>query len=205
MSARPLFSDQFERVHGRPMEFFLSGGQKHVFGNEQHYTNNMEEDDEFIRASYPERMVPKLIENRNKYWEEVTSRPADLSVPLRAYREDPVHTASGDYLGVARNLMALDDAIRNGRTNNVPLYRGALNAPHVDALQNKPISFSENRHVAGHFARFNRNGGRGQIFKVGQNEVRGIRLQDFGIEPKTIGPSSLSEAEWLIDPRSISG
>lgn len=201
MTRTPIFSAQFEQVHGRPMDFFLKGGQKHSFGKQNHFTSNPEEDDAFINESYSPRVAPKLIDFRNKNWEEVHSKPADPVEPLRAYREDPVNTLTGDPLSVARNIMALDTELRNGRVNDKTLYRGAARAPHEDAQNNNPVSFSENRHVAGHFAKRNR----GEIFQIGHNEVRGIRMEDYGVLPKTVGPSSLSEDEWLIDPNSLRG
>lgn len=197
--SNPIFSDQFERAHGRPMDFFLKGGSKSIIGRDKFFFDTPEEHEEWIRSSFSPSVASKSMGMREDY-EKTMAKPVDVSTALRAYRSDPLYVTVGDPLEIARNITALDKELRtNSRPNPMPLYRGAKRAPILDAQNNMPVSFSENRHVAGHFAR----SGRGEIFKVGHNEVRGIRMEDYGVKPAVVGPSNLSEKEWLIDPSSI--
>jgi len=199
MEDRPIFSDQFKAVYGRPIEFFLSGGHKSTIGREEIFHDTHEEHDEWIKQSFSPTMVEKLTDSRSRYEDEMAT-PVGVRESIIKFRSNPHAVATGDPLRTARQIMALDNELRtNSRPNPTPLYRGARRSPVTDATANRPLSFSENRHVAGHFAKSSR----GEIFKVGKEEVRGLRMEDYGVKPMTIGPSQLSEAEWLVDPRSL--
>jgi hypothetical protein len=199
MSSKPLFGQQFEAVHGKPIDFYLQGGHKWTMGNERIYLNTPEEHDDWVRENLSTNLASKFVGARGRF-EETMSTPADPRDAIKAFREDPYYVTTGDPLHVAKSIQAIDTEMRtNARENPMTLYRGAARTPQLDATRNMPVSFSESRHVAGHFAKSNR----GEIFKVGHNEVKGLRMADYGVAPKTVGPNSISEAEWLIDPRSI--
>lgn len=201
MSNPSLFSGQFETVHGKPIDFFLQGGHKWTIGNERVYLNSPEEHDDWVRENLSPNTAPKFVGARERF-EETMSTPVKPADAIRAFREDPYYVTVGDPLHVARHIQALDNEMRtNARPNPMPLYRGAARAPQLDATRNMPVSFSEDQKVAGLFAKANR----GEIFKVGHNEVKGLRMEDYGVMPKVVGPKNISEREWLIDPNSLSG
>lgn len=200
MSGNPMFGAQFELMHGRPIDFFLKGGQKWTIGRNTHFFESPEEHDEWLKTTMSPTTVSRNLGKARAFYEQEMSKPNNPAEAIRKFREDPLYVSVGDSLEVARDIKSINDEMRtNSRPNPMPLYRGASRVPRLDAENNMPISFSESRHVAGHFAKYNR----GEIFKVGHNEVRGLRMEDYGITPKTVGPSRISEREWLIDPSSF--
>lgn len=195
-----LYSAQFEKFHGRPMGFFLDGGQKITIGTESHYFDTPEEHDDWVKGAFGPAMAARLTGAKSRY-EDSMAAPVDSREAIKLFREDPLETVVGNPLEVAKRITALDQELRtNSQPNPITLYRGAERPPHVDARNNLPISYSESRHAAAHFARANR----GEVFKAGHETVRGLRMIDYGVTPKRVGPNSISEKEWLIDPRSVS-
>jgi hypothetical protein len=194
-----MFSRQFEAFHGLSPEQYLGGMSKSTIGKEVFVHNSPQERDEWIKQNLGEHHVARPY---GEHLDQVLSASPNIAKTLSAYRHDPTETLSRlDPLLVARDLRDLThEMATNARPNDKTLYRGAERHPIEDAENNAPISFSENRGAANAFAR---STSRGRVFQVAKNMVTGLRMEDYGVTPKTVGPRNVSEAEWLVDPVSF--
>lgn len=93
----------------------------------------------------------------------------------------------------------MQEAVPNENT----LYRGAKRSPQEDVASDPdyPLSFTEDRHVATSFKA--QYGKRGAIFKMAPHTARGLRLEDYGVNVRTVGQNRRKESEFLVDPSSI--
>jgi hypothetical protein len=147
-----------------------------------------------------------ILEKDRETLQAVRTRPRDqlLHEGLSNWRHGPSEVFIGQPYRAASILHALTGEFReNSKPNEVPLYRGASRAPHIDAETNpKPVSFSENRKAAAQFAAWRRKEtGEGAVYIADPGELRGLRMEDYGVRPMHIRGNS--EAEWLVDPDSI--
>jgi hypothetical protein len=172
---------------------------KSTIGKEVVVHNSPEERDEWIKENLGERHFQQPY---REHLDRVLSSSPDIARTISAYSHDPLEVVSKlDPLRVARDLRDLThEMATNARPNDKTLYRGAERHPIEDAENNAPISFSENRGAANAFAR---STSRGRVFQVAKNMVTGLRMEDYGVTPKTVGPRNVSEAEWLVDPVSF--
>lgn len=193
-----LFSQQFQAYHDLTPEQYLSGMSMSRLGNEKIIHNTPEERDEFDKEMYPKYYKGPYRERL----EETLSTPTNIPEFIRNLRSHPGNAAVGDPLVVARDLRGFTEEMdRNAKVNPRMLYRGARKAPSEDVKDYRPLSFSESRAAANVFAKESR----GEVFKAQAGSVRGLRMKDYGVEPMTVGPRRVSEAEWLVDPKSFEG
>lgn len=192
-----LFSKQFESYHGLTPEQFLSGMSVSHMGGEKIVHATPEEHDEFKRSLGPRHVKAPYRE----HLEATLGTPTDIRSVIAKYRSGPSEVGVGiSPLVIARDLRDFTNEMeKSARPNDRTLYRGAQRPPTQDAFNDTPISFSENRAAANAFARANR----GEVFKMQAGSVKGLRMEDYGVTPMTVGPRKVSEAEWLIDPQSI--
>jgi hypothetical protein len=196
---RPLFfSKQFQAYHGLTPEQYLSGMSKSSIGGQIFIHNTPEERDAWIKENLGQRHYKGPY---REGLEQVLSTPANIPQVIAKYRHGPSEVGvSMNPLAVARDLRDLTaEMSANARPNDRILYRGSERHPIEDASNNQPISFSENRGAANAFAKYSR----GEVFKVAKGTVRGLRMEDYGVTPMTVGPRRISEAEWLVDPVSF--
>ena len=196
---RPLlFSHQFQAYHTLSPEQYLAGMSKSSIGGQVFIHNTPEERDEWIKENLGERHYKGPYREK---MEQTMSTPTNIRQVITTYRQGPSEVGvTMNPLAVARDLRDLTTEMSaNARPNDRTLYRGAERHPIMDAENNQPISFSENRGAANAFAKSSR----GEVFKAARGTVRGLRMADYGVTPMTVGPRSISEAEWLVDPLSF--
>jgi hypothetical protein len=133
--------------------------------------------------------------------------PVDVGQVANDWMMDHTTLLVGGTRSVARNAIALSNAIRGGQTPTSRIYRGAATSPQeqVEREPDLPISFTEDQHVARSFARPSNRGSGGRIFKVDPTTERGLYIPDLVGRQRTVGQSRRPEREWLIDPNTISG
>jgi len=151
-------------------------------------------------------LARKLLEADRSDLTEMRKIPHEELVgeALRNWRHGPRETFVGSQYRAAGLLNAVQrEFSENSRPNEVPLYRGAARAPHMDAESlGRPVSFTENRPAAAAFARQRRKEtGSGHVYIAEPGEVRGLRMEDYGVTPMNLGKHS--EAEWLVHPDSV--
>lgn len=192
-----LFSAQFKNYHHLTPEQYLSGMSATRLNGKVFIHNSPEEAEDFFRENWGKE--PRT--SYREHYEKVISSPSDIQQAIAKYRNGPNEVGVGmNPLSVARDLRDLTTEMStNSKPNDRTLYRGAERSPFVDAGNNQPISFSERKAAANEFARRNR----GEVFQVAQGTVRGLRMEDYGVKPMTVGSRNVSEAEWLVDPLSF--
>jgi len=86
--------------------------------------------------------------------------------------------------------LIVDAFITHGRTNTVPLYRGARQSPQQDArITSHPgLSFTENRDLAEGYA----HAFGGQVYELPPHSIVGLNLQELKFIP---------QPEWLVSVR----
>lgn len=148
----------------------------------------------------------EVLEKSKSGLESMRQTPHEKLVAqgLANWRHGPREMFTGTPLRAA----ALIDAVhkefeQNARPNDVPLYRGSARHPQTDAQESgQPLSFSENRGAAAAFARQRRKEtGTGSVWVAEPGELRGLRMEDYGVTPMFIGKHS--EAEWLVHPDRV--
>lgn len=133
--------------------------------------------------------------------------PVDVGRVAKNWMMDHTTLLVGGHSHVARDAIALSNAIRGGQTPTGPIYRGAVASPQeqVNREPDLPVSFTEDRHVATSFARPSNRGSGGRIHKVDPTTERGLFIPDLVGRERTVGQGHRPEREWLIDPDTISG
>jgi hypothetical protein len=151
---------------------------------------------DIIKGAYP--LIPRREQAGQRFEEK---RPI----------EDVVHDWTMDHTGmnvgedaaVARDLTALSNEIRGGRTPTAPIYRGQSGRETLGSNRDFPVSFTEDRHVARAFAAAPNSGRGGQVIKLPPGAASGLFVPDYVKRERTVGSGRRPEREWLIDPRSI--
>lgn len=141
--------------------------------------------------------------------EEVEERVSQVNDPhklLRSWARNHDTFLVGDHVAVATRVRDMTNLMdTEGRPNETTIYRGSLRSPQElkELDPTFPQSFTDDLHVARSFTGKNYMGKRGKIFKMAPDHARGLSLQDFDANIRTVGQSSRRENEFLVDPRSI--
>jgi len=207
-----LFDSMFQRMHGITLNQAQEGwaGPSDVVSQEIGRPASPEEQDEvwneWKRTNQLGRMKPPegpVRELAGSFFKE----PVDVGHVAKDWMMDHTTMLVGSPQHVARNAIALSNAIRGGQTPTSRIYRGAVVSPQDQAQREPdlPISFTEDHHVARSFARPSNRGPGGQTFKVDPTTERGLYIPDLVGRQRTVGQGHRPEREWLIDPNTISG
>lgn len=197
-----LFGDHFKALHGMTVDEALSGKVAlHSFNGVKKRMSPEEHDSMMKDAGrYGEGLLPFAESHANAI------QPTDVGATVRGWQRDTSNPLIGpNVYHIAARLRDLTQAVRSGgRTNDVPLYRGATRSPSEDvgASRDNAISFSSDRHATRSFTA-DMGRGRGAIFRAAPGLVRGVPLEELGGRPMTVGKNRRPEAEWLIDPQSV--
>lgn len=195
-----LFSDILETYHGVTIDQALKGWARPTGSR---VVMPPEEFDEYEKDAAKFRGKP-IPPPRLEVVGSILENPRPVNDLVHGWMMN--HTLMGvgreDVAEKARDLRDLSNTIRGGGTAPIWLHRGADASPIEQASSSplRPLSFTEDPHVARSFAR---NGGK--TFKVEPGTVRGIRVADYVEQQRTVGSGRRPEREWLIDPNSITG
>lgn len=209
MASNYLFAEQFHGIHDMTVDQALAGYAR-LGGevlNAKDYEDAVEEHMRRV-ANSPNKSI-RLGNERDKPHEthseavsRILSEPRPIPDILYEWTRNNDTFLTGNPTRVARDIRDLTNEMNTaGRVNETKLYRGAEKPPTVEALHNKPLSFTEDPYVARWFALRNE----GKTWKHEAGTVRGLKVVDYTGYHRTIGRNQRPEREWLIDPNSIAG
>lgn len=200
-----LFADSFHQFRGMTVEQ-AAQGYGYPFGRGGGNELQPPEEVDEINKHYAKKFNRPFIPAREAAEETMSQhRPVEDLVGSWARNHKEIMVGTND-AAIARDVMDLGSEIRtNSRMNEVKLYRGADISPAEQAAKapDRPLSFTEDHHVARSFAKS--GGSRGSIFHAHAGSVRGIYVPDYVPRQRTVGQSQRPEREWLIDPGSVQG
>lgn len=191
-----LLGEQFQRLHGMTVDQALTG----------HW---LTPDRELMPPEAHEEFWKPVLKQRYTPWsEQVHASTVERNDPSGLLKDWAMNhktfLVGADTPKIASKVRDFTDLMHTaGSYNTGPLYRGSILSPQAEVAINpdSPLSFTEDRHAATSFKA--QYGKRGSIFRLAPQAARGLRLEDFGVNIRTVGQGRRKESEFLVDPSSI--